>query len=122
SVSLMHPVSSVSELGYMMAANCSRAPEAAFQHLTTHSAFKALLFLGAGIVIHHFHTNDVFRMGGLFGQRPWVGGSFLVATLALAGVIPPGFFSKEAVLAGVLRAHLSVPFLMLLATSFLTAF
>src|SRR5881409_1012537 len=114
--------STVSQLGYMMAANGAGAPEAAFQHLTTHGVFKALLFLGAGIVIHHFHTNDVFRMGGLFRQWPWVGGSFLVATLALAGVIPPGFFSKEAVLAGVLHAHLSVPFLMLLATSFLTAF
>src|SRR6266704_3140316 len=115
--------STVSQLGYMMAANGAGAPEAAFQHLTTHGVFKALLFLGAGIVIHHFHTNDVFRMGGLFVQRPWVGGAFLVATLALAGVWPlPGFFSKEAVLAGVLDARLSVPFLMLIATSFLTAF
>jgi NADH-quinone oxidoreductase subunit L len=115
--------STVSQLGYMMAANGAGAPEAAFQHLTTHGVFKALLFLGAGIVIHHFHTNDVFRMGGLFLQRPWVGGAFLVATLALAGVWPlPGFFTKEAVLAGVLHARLSVPFLMLMATSFLTAF
>ena len=115
--------STVSQLGYMMAANGAGAPEAAFQHLTTHGVFKALLFLGAGIVIHHFHTNDVFRMGGLFVQRPWVGGAFLVATLALAGMWPlPGFFSKEAVLAGVLDARLSVPFLMLIATSFLTAF
>jgi NADH-quinone oxidoreductase subunit L len=115
--------STVSQLGYMMAANGAGAPEAALQHLTTHGVFKALLFLGAGIVIHHFHTNDVFRMGGLFVQRPWVGGAFLVATLALAGVWPlPGFFSKEAVLAGVLHARLSVPFLMLIATSFLTAF
>ena len=115
--------STVSQLGYMMAANGAGAPEAAFQHLTTHGVFKALLFLGAGIVIHHFHTNDVFRMGGLFWQRPWVGGAFLVATLALAGVWPlPGFFSKEAVLGAVLEAHLSVPFLTLIATSFLTAF
>ena len=115
--------STVSQLGYMMAANGAGAPDAAFEHLTTHGVFKALLFLGAGIVIHHFHTNDVFRMGGLFAQRPWVGGAFLVATLALAGVWPlPGFFSKEAVLASVLHAHLSVPFLMLMATSFLTAF
>src|SRR5207245_10816028 len=110
-------------VGDMLAANGAGAPGAAFQHLTTHGVFKALLFLGAGIVIHHFHTNDVFRMGGLFRQRPWVGGAFLVATLALAGVWPlPGFFSKEAVLAGVLHAHAPVPFLMLLATSFLTAF
>src|SRR6058998_436195 len=115
--------STVSQLGYMMAANGAGAPGAAFQHLTTHGVFKALLFLGAGIVIHHFHTNDVFRMGGLFRQRPWVGGAFLVATLALAGVWPlPGFFSKEAVLGAVLDAHLSAPFLMLIATSFLTAF
>ena len=115
--------STISQLGYMMAANGAGAPEAAFQHLTTHGVFKALLFLGAGIVIHHFHTNDVFRMGGLFVQRPWVGGPFLIATLALAGVWPlPGFFSKEAVLAGVLQAHLSGPFLMLILTSFLTAF
>jgi len=115
--------STVSQLGYMMAANGAGEPEAAFQHLLTHGVFKALLFLGAGIVIHHFHTNDVFRMGGLFLLRPWVGGSFLVGTLALAGVWPlPGFFSKEAVLAAVLNARLSVPFLMLIATSFLTAF
>ncbi len=115
--------STVSQLGYMMAANGAGAPDAAFGHLTTHGVFKALLFLGAGIVIHHFHTNDVFRMGGLFVQRPWVGGAFVVATLALAGVPPlPGFFSKEAVLAAVVEAHLSVPFVMLLVTSFLTAF
>src|SRR5438477_5046347 len=115
--------STVSQLGYMMAANGAGAPGAAFQHLTAHGVFKALLFLGAGIVIHHFHTNDVFRMGGLFVQRPWIGGAFLVATLALAGVWPlPGFFSKEAVLGAVLEARLSVPFLMLIATSFLTAF
>ena len=115
--------STISQLGYMMAANGAGAPEAAFQHLTTHGVFKALLFLGAGIVIHHFHTNDVFRMGGLFVQRPWVGGPFLIATLALAGVWPlPGFFSKEAVLAGVLQAHLAGPFLILILTSFLTAF
>src|SRR5438876_1687349 len=92
--------STISQLGYMMAANGAGAPEAAFEHLTTHGVFKALLFLGAGIVIHHFHTNDVFRMGGLFVQRPWVGGPFLIATLALAGVLPPGFFSKEAILGG----------------------
>ena len=114
--------STISQLGYMMAANGAGAPEAAFQHLTTHGVFKALLFLGAGIVIHHFHTNDVFRMGGLFVQRPWVGISFLVGTLALAGVLPPGFFSKEAILGGVLHGHLTGPFVLLIVTSFLTAF
>jgi NADH-quinone oxidoreductase subunit L len=115
--------STISQLGYMMAANGAGSPEAAFGHLTAHGVFKALLFLGAGIVIHHFHTNDVFRMGRLFVQRPWVGGAFVVATLALAGVWPlPGFFSKEAVLAAVLHGRLTVPFVMLIVTSFLTAF
>src|SRR5260370_8932833 len=62
-------------------------------------------------------------MGGLFVQRPWVGGPFLIATLALAGVWPlPGFFSKEAVLAGVLQAPLPGPFLLLILTPLLTAF
>ena len=115
--------STVSQLGYMMAAAGAGAPEASFAHLVTHGVFKALLFLGAGIVIHTFHTNDMFRMGGLFGRLPWVGLPFLAATLALAGVWPlPGFFTKEAILAAVLEAHLPVPFLMLIVTAFLTAF
>jgi NADH-quinone oxidoreductase subunit L len=115
--------STVSQLGYMMAAAGAGAPDASFSHLLTHGVFKALLFLGAGIVIHAFHTNDLFRMGGLFRARPWIGLPFLVATLALAGVWPlPGFFSKEAVLAGVLHGGLPGPFLMLIVTSFLTAF
>jgi NADH-quinone oxidoreductase subunit L len=69
-----------------------------------------------------FHTNDVFRMGGLRGQ-PWLWVPFVLATLALAGVPPlPGFFTKEAILGGVLEAHLTVPFVMLAITAFLTAF
>jgi NADH-quinone oxidoreductase subunit L len=74
-------------------------------------------------VIHVFHTNDMFRMGGLFRAVPWIGLPFLIATLALAGVWPlPGYFSKEAILGGVLEARLAVPFLMLALTAFLTSF
>jgi NADH-quinone oxidoreductase subunit L len=114
--------STISQLGYMMAAAGAGAPGEGFAHLVAHGVFKALLFLGAGIVIHVFHTNDVFRMGGLRGL-PWVWLPFLAATLALAGVWPlPGFFTKEAILAGVLEARLTVPFLMLALTAFLTAF
>ena len=114
--------STISQLGYMMAAAGAGAPSAGFAHLVAHGIFKALLFLGAGIVIHVFHTNDVFRMGGLRGH-PWIWLPFLVATLALAGVWPlPGFFTKEAILAGVLEGHLRLPFLMLVVTAFLTAF
>ncbi len=114
--------STISQLGYMMAAAGAGAPDQGFAHLIAHGVFKALLFLGAGIVIHIFHTNDVFRMGGLRGL-PWVWVPFVLATLALAGVPPlPGFFTKEAILAGVLDARLTVPFLMLALTAFLTAF
>ena len=114
--------STVSQLGYMMAAAGAAAPEAGFLHLVAHGVFKALLFLGAGVVIHVFHTNDVFRMGGLRGQ-PWIWVPFVVGTLALAGVWPlPGFFTKEAILAGVFDARLGVPFVMLSVAAFLTAF
>jgi NADH-quinone oxidoreductase subunit L len=114
--------STVSQLGYMMAAAGSGAPEAGFLHLLAHGVFKALLFLGAGVVIHVFHTNDVFRMGGL-QRQPVLWLPFLVATLALAGVWPlPGFFTKEAILAGVLEGHRWGPFLLLALTAFLTAF
>jgi NADH-quinone oxidoreductase subunit L len=115
--------STVSQLGYMMAAAGAAAAAAGFFHLLTHGVFKALLFLGAGAVIHAVGTNDIFRMGGLFRAMPQTGVVFIVGTLALAGVWPlAGFFSKEAVLAGVWAGHLVVPFLMLALTVFLTAF
>ncbi|MBI4593494.1 MAG: NADH-quinone oxidoreductase subunit L [Candidatus Rokubacteria bacterium] len=115
--------STVSQLGYMMAAAGAGAPDAGFFHLLTHGVFKALLFLGAGAVIHAVGTNDVFRMGGLFRAMPQTGIVFIVGTLALSGVWPfAGFFSKEAILAGVLDGHLTGPFLMLALTAFLTAF
>jgi NADH-quinone oxidoreductase subunit L len=114
--------STISQLGYMMAAAGAGSPEAGFLHLLTHGVFKALLFLGAGIVIHVLHTNDMFRMGGLRGQ-PAVWLPFVVATLALAGVPPlPGFFTKEAILAGMLEVHRWGPFTLLAVTAFLTAF
>jgi NADH-quinone oxidoreductase subunit L len=114
--------STISQLGYMMTAAGAGSPDAGFQHLLAHGVFKALLFLGAGIVIHVFHTNDVFRMGGL-RDHPWLWLPFVVATLALAGVPPlPGFFTKEAILAGVLEVHRWGPFTLLAVTAFLTAF
>jgi len=114
--------STVSQLGYMMAAAGAGEPLAAFGHLFSHGIFKALLFLGAGIVIHVFHTNDVFRMGGL-RAHPWLWLPFVVATLALAGVWPlPGFFTKEAILAAVWQGGFRIAFVVLAVTAFLTAF
>src|SRR5437667_465140 len=115
--------STVSQLGYMMAAAGAGAPYASFLHLLTHGLFKALLFLAAGAVIHAVGTNDIFRMGGLFRAMPQTAIVFVVGTLALAGVPPlAGFYSKEAVLGGVWEAHLMGPFLMLALTALLTAF
>jgi NADH-quinone oxidoreductase subunit L len=115
--------STVSQLGYMMAAAGAAAAGAGFFHLLTHGLFKALLFLAAGAVIHAVGTNDVFRMGGLWRSMPQTVIVFVVGTLALAGVWPlAGFFSKEAVLLGVWEAHRLGPFLMLVLTAFLTAF
>ena len=115
--------STVSQLGYMMAAAGAGAAYAGFLHLLTHGLFKALLFLAAGAVIHAVGTNDIFRMGGLFRAMPQTGIVFIVGTLALAGVPPlAGFFSKEAVLSGVWEAQLTGPFLMLALTALLTAF
>src|SRR3989442_9909667 len=115
--------STVSQLGYMMAAAGAGAPYASFLHLLTHRLFKALLFLAAGAVIHSIGSNDIFRMGGLFRAMPQTGVVFIVGTLALAGLPPlAGFFSKEAILAGVWEADMTGPFLMLALTALLTAF
>jgi NADH-quinone oxidoreductase subunit L len=115
--------STVSQLGYMMAAAGAAAPDAGFLHLLTHGVFKALLFLGAGAVIHAVGTNDIFRMGHLFRALPQTGIVFIVGTAALAGIPPlAGFFSKEAVLAAVWQRPMWLPFAMLALTAFLTAF
>jgi NADH-quinone oxidoreductase subunit L len=115
--------STVSQLGYMMAAAGAGATDAGFFHLLTHGIFKALLFLGAGAVIHAVGTNDIFRMGGLWRVMPQTGLVFIVGTLALSGVWPlAGFFSKEAILAGVSAGGRPAVFLCLAVTAFLTAF
>jgi NADH-quinone oxidoreductase subunit L len=93
--------STVSQLGYMFLAVGVGAYSAAIFHLVTHAFFKACLFLGSGAVIHALHgEQDMRNMGGLKKELPWVYRTFLVSTLALAGVFPfSGFFSKDAILA-----------------------
>ena len=70
-------------------------------HLMTHAFFKALLFLGAGSVIHGMGgIQDITKMGGLRKEMPWTFRTFLVGTLAIAGVpFLAGFFSKDMILA-----------------------
>ena len=115
--------STVSQLGYMMAAIGAGGAGAGFFHLLTHGVFKALLFLSAGAVIHAVGTNDIFAMGGLGRRMPQTLIVFLVGTLSLAGIpLFGGFFSKEEVLGAVWTGGLTVPFVMLALTAFLTAF
>ncbi len=105
--------STISQLGYMFVAVGSGAYAAGVFHLVTHAFFKALLFLGAGSVIHALHAayhhthrhddaQDLRNMGGLLRLMPWTGSAMLLATLAIIGIPPlAGFFSKDAILAAV---------------------
>jgi NADH-quinone oxidoreductase subunit L len=114
--------STVSQLGYMMAAMGAGFATAGFLHLLTHGIFKALLFLAAGAVIHAVGTNDIFAMGGLWRRMPQTAIVFAVGTLSLAGIpLFAGFFSKEEILGAVLAGGFPVPFAMLLLCVFLTA-
>ncbi|HEX5366916.1 MAG TPA: NADH-quinone oxidoreductase subunit L [Acidimicrobiales bacterium] len=92
--------STISQLGYMFLAVGVGAYVAAIFHMVTHAFFKALLFLGAGSVIHGMHEEqDMRRMGGLSRFMPLTAGTFIVGWLAIAGVPPfSGFFSKDEIL------------------------
>jgi NADH-quinone oxidoreductase subunit L len=92
--------STISQLGYMFVACGVGAFGAGMFHLVTHAFFKALLFLGAGSVIHALDgEQDIRRMGGLKAHLPTTYITFLVASLAIAGVFPfAGFFSKDEIL------------------------
>jgi NADH-quinone oxidoreductase subunit L len=114
--------STVSQLGFMMAACGAGGAEAAYFHLVTHAFFKALLFLAAGSLIHAAHTNDIFKMGRLWRVMPLSGACFAAGALALSGVIPTaGFFSKDEVLAAVLAGGHPIGFSILVATAGMTA-
>jgi NADH-quinone oxidoreductase subunit L len=93
--------STLSQLGYMVMAVGLLAGEAAMFHLYTHAFFKALLFLGAGAVIHAMHhEQDIWKMGGLAKKMPLTTLTFVIGTLALAGVpMFSGAFSKHDILA-----------------------
>ncbi len=92
--------STVSQLGYMFFAAGVGAFSAGIFHLVTHAFFKALLFLGAGSVIHAIGgEQDMMRMGGLRKFTPVTHGTLLVAALAISGIFPfAGFFSKDEIL------------------------
>jgi len=131
--------STVSQLGYMFVGVGVGAYAAGIFHLVTHAFFKALLFLGAGSVIHVMHqayhhthrhadAQDMRNMGGLAAYMPWTARVMWVATLAIAGIPPlAGFFSKDEILGAAFARGQSQPFYLLvwlfgIVAAFLTAF
>jgi NADH-quinone oxidoreductase subunit L len=127
--------STMSQIGYMMFAlgvsdydnggvlgHSSLGYTASMFHLFTHAMFKALLFLGAGAVIHYIHSNEMKDMGGLRKYLPITHITFLIACLAIAGVLPfAGFFSKEEILLAAYQHNPTIYWIALI-TSGLTAF
>ena len=130
--------STISQLGYMFLGVGTGAIAAGIFHLITHAFFKALLFLGAGSVIHSMHhayhevhssedAQDMRNMGGLRKAMPWTAGLMWIATLAIAGMPLSGFFSKDEILAYAFgRGHDNPVFYLYYAlgigTALLTAF
>jgi NADH-quinone oxidoreductase subunit L len=122
--------STMSQIGYMMFAlgvsgyngENGLGYTASMFHLFTHAFFKSLLFLGAGVVIHFIHSNEMKDMGGLRKYLPITNLSFLVACLAIAGIPPfAGFFSKEEILLAAYHSN-KIVYGVALFTSGLTAF
>jgi NADH-quinone oxidoreductase subunit L len=118
--------STISQLGYMMAGLGMGGVAVGMFHLITHAFFKALLFLGAGSVIHGCHEEqDVRRMGGLRADMPWTFATYAIGMLALCGfpLLFSGFWSKDGILEA--AQHWSVaktPFYLLVFGALLTAF
>ncbi len=114
--------STVSQLGYMFLGLGVGAYTGAVFHVMTHAFFKALLFLGAGSVIHALGEQDIRKMGGLKKFMPVTHVTFLLACLAIAGIPPfSGFFSKDEILAAAYEKN-PVYFIVGVTTALMTSF
>lgn len=122
--------STMSQIGYMMLAlgvsgygeNHGLGFTASMFHLFTHAMFKALLFLGAGAIIHAVHTNNMNEMGGLRKYLPITHITFLIACLTISGIPPfSGFFSKDEILAAAFENN-KILFFIEWAVAGITAF
>jgi NADH-quinone oxidoreductase subunit L len=116
--------STISQLGYMFLACGVGAWTAGIFHLMTHAFFKALLFMGAGSVMHALAGElDIRKMGSLRKHLPRTYGTFLMGTLAIAGIFPfAGFFSKDEILYRAFAQGNGVYWLIGIAAAFMTAF
>jgi NADH-quinone oxidoreductase subunit L len=107
--------STISQLGYMIMVLGLGGFTAGTFHLYTHAFFKALLFLGAGSVIHAVHTNDIWEMGGLYRKMKITAITFIIASLSISGIFPlSGFWSKDEILA--VASHFHNPIFLIVAT------
>jgi len=115
--------STLSQLGYMVMAVGCGGPAASMFHLTTHAAFKALLFLGAGAVIYAcHHEQNIWKLGNLKNKMEWTSRTFVIGTLALSGFpLLSGFFSKDAILMQAYEHQMPL-FIIGVFVAFLTAF
>jgi len=110
--------STLSQLGLMMVAMGLEARTAAMFHLYAHAFFKALMFLGAGSVIHAAHTQELGELGGLLKRMPWTGGLFLAAALSMCGLpFLSGFWSKDAILLAARESEPVVYWLLVLGAT-----
>ena len=115
--------STLSQLGYMFLALGSGSMSAGMFHLTTHAFFKALLFLGAGSVIHALEQQDIFKMCGLAKKMPITTWTFVIGSLSLGGLFPlAGFWSKDEILLTALKNGQVALYWIGVITAFLTAF
>jgi len=115
--------STLSQLGYMVMAVGCGGPAASMFHLTTHAAFKALLFLGAGAVIYAcHHEQNIWKLGNLKNKMEWTSRTFVIGALALSGFpLLSGFFSKDAILMQAYEHQMPL-FIIGVFVAFLTAF
>jgi NADH-quinone oxidoreductase subunit L len=114
--------STVSQLGYMVMALGTGAWTAAVFHLFTHAFFKALLFLGSGSLIHAVHSNNMSEMGGMRKYMPTTFWTFIVGSVALAGIFPlAGFWSKDEILLGASSNGFPIMLVVGLIGAFMTA-
>lgn len=115
--------STLSQLGYMVMAMGLGSLTAGMFHLTTHAFFKALLFLGAGSVIHALEDQNIFHMGGLKSKMPITTWTFVIGSLALAGIFPlSGFWSKDEILTAALTSGHTGLYIIGTLVAFMTAF
>ncbi|MBI5588347.1 MAG: NADH-quinone oxidoreductase subunit L [Deltaproteobacteria bacterium] len=114
--------STLSSLGYMVLAIGVGGTGAGMFYLMTHAFFKALLFLGAGSVIHACHTNEIWEMGQLYPKMKTTAVTFFLGSLAMMGVFPfSGFWSKDEILSATFQSGNYFLFAMGILTAFITA-